>query len=79
MPLQDTLCQGIVVGARNVPSPIHLVESSKKLSLPIAIYHCQIKIISRGKGKSAVAAAAYRAAENITNDYDGREQGGRGY
>jgi len=24
---------------------------------PIAIYHCSIKIISRGKGKSAVAAA----------------------
>ena len=38
---------------------------------PIAIYHCSIKIISRGKGKSAVAAAAYRAAETITNAYDG--------
>ena len=24
----------------------------------MAIYHCSIKIISRGKGKSAVAAAA---------------------
>jgi len=39
--------------------------------LPIAIYHCSIKIISRGKGRSAVAAAAYRAAEKITNQYDG--------
>ena len=37
----------------------------------IAIYHCSIKIISRGKGKSAVAAAAYRAGEKITNDFDG--------
>ena len=37
----------------------------------MAIYHCSIKIISRGKGKSAVAAAAYRAAETITNEYDG--------
>lgn len=37
----------------------------------MAIYHCSIKIISRGKGKSAVAAAAYRAGEKITNDYDG--------
>jgi hypothetical protein len=37
----------------------------------LAIYHCSIKIISRGRGKSAVAAAAYRAAETITNDYDG--------
>ena len=37
----------------------------------MAIYHCSIKIISRGKGKSAVAAAAYRAGETITNKYDG--------
>ena len=37
----------------------------------IAIYHLSIKIISRGKGKSAVAAAAYRAGEKIANDYDG--------
>jgi len=37
----------------------------------MAIYHCSIKIISRGKGKSAVAAAAYRAGEKITNGYDG--------
>ena len=37
----------------------------------MAIYHCSIKIISRGKGRSAVAAAAYRAGEKITNDYDG--------
>ncbi len=37
----------------------------------MAIYHCSIKIISRGKGKSAVAAAAYRSGEKITNDYDG--------
>ena len=37
----------------------------------IAIYHCSIKIISRGKGKSAVAAAAYRAGEKITNEFDG--------
>ncbi len=37
----------------------------------MAIYHCSIKIISRGKGKSAVAAAAYRSGEIITNEYDG--------
>lgn len=37
----------------------------------MAIYHCSIKIISRGKGKSAVAAASYRSGEKITNDYDG--------
>lgn len=39
--------------------------------MTIAIYHCSIKIISRGKGKSAVAAAAYRSGEKLTNDYDG--------
>ena len=38
----------------------------------IAIYHCSIKIISRGKGQSAVAAAAYRAGEKIANEYDGQ-------
>jgi hypothetical protein len=37
----------------------------------MAIYHCRISIISRGKGRSAVASAAYRAAETITNEYDG--------
>jgi len=38
----------------------------------VAIFHMSIKIISRGKGKSAVAAAAYRAGENIYCEYDGR-------
>ena len=39
--------------------------------IPIAIYHCNISIISRGKGKSAVAAAAYRSGEKLTNEWDG--------
>ena len=38
----------------------------------MAIYHCSIKIISRGKGQSAIAAAAYRAGEKIISEYDGR-------
>jgi hypothetical protein len=38
----------------------------------VAIYHLSIKIISRGKGKPAIAAAAYRAAEKIISEYDGR-------
>ena len=38
----------------------------------IAIFHLSIKIISRANAKSAVAAAAYRAAEKFTNDYDGQ-------
>ena len=39
--------------------------------IPIAIYHCNIGIVSRGEGKSAVAAAAYRSGEKITNEWDG--------
>jgi len=38
----------------------------------IAIYHLSIKIISRGKSHSAVAKAAYRAAECIKSEYDGK-------
>ena len=37
----------------------------------MAIYHLSIKIISRGKGKSAVAAASYRSGEKMKNEYDG--------
>lgn len=35
----------------------------------MAIYHLSVKIVSRAKGQSAVAAAAYRAGENL---YDQR-------
>ena len=35
------------------------------------MYHLSIKIITRGTGKSAVAAAAYRAGEAIKNERDG--------
>lgn len=37
----------------------------------MAIYHCNCKIISRGQGRSAVGAAAYRSGEKIENEYDG--------
>jgi len=37
----------------------------------LAIYHLSIKIITRGKGKSAVAAAAYRSGTTMKNEYDG--------
>ena len=39
--------------------------------IPIAIYHWNIGIVSRGKGRSAVAAAAYRSGEKLTNEWDG--------
>lgn len=37
----------------------------------MAIYHLSVKIVGRSSGRSAVAAAAYRAGECITNDWDG--------
>ncbi len=37
----------------------------------MAIYHCSYKPISRASGRSAVASAAYRAAERLTNERDG--------
>lgn len=37
----------------------------------MAIYHLEAKVISRGSGRSAVAAAAYMSCSAITNDYDG--------
>ena len=40
--------------------------------LPIAIYHCTIKIIKRSEGRSAVAAAAYRSGQKLTNEWDGQ-------
>lgn len=39
----------------------------------MAIYHCSVQIIGRNAGRSAVAAAAYRAGEDIINEYDGIE------
>lgn len=37
----------------------------------MAIYHCTIKIVKRSQGKSAVAAAAYRSGEKLTNEWNG--------
>jgi hypothetical protein len=40
----------------------------------MAIYHFSVKAISRGEGRSAVAAAAYRAGEKLQDDKYGKEQ-----
>ena len=37
----------------------------------MAIYHLEAKMVSRGAGRSAVAAAAYMSCSQIYNDYDG--------
>ncbi len=35
------------------------------------IYHCSIKLISRSGGRSAIASAAYRSGEKLTNEETG--------
>lgn len=37
----------------------------------IAIYHMSAKVVSRGAGRSAVAASAYLSCSRMYNDYDG--------
>lgn len=37
----------------------------------MAIYHLEAKVISRGTGRSAVAASAYMSCSEMLNDYDG--------
>ena len=37
----------------------------------MAIYHLEAKVISRGTGRSAVAAAAYMSCSRMYNNYDG--------
>ena len=37
----------------------------------MAIYHLEAKIVSRGAGRSAVAAAAYLSCSRMLNEYDG--------
>ena len=37
----------------------------------MAIYHLEAKAVSRGSGRSAVAAAAYMSCSEIHNEYDG--------
>ena len=39
----------------------------------MAIFHLSVKVIGRNQGRSAVAAAAYRSAEKIVNEWDGIE------
>lgn len=52
------------------------LDHRKTGALPVAIYRCEVKNISRGQGRSCVAAAAYRSAselqderQQLTHDY----------
>ena len=40
----------------------------------MAIYHMQAKVVSRGSGRSAVAASAYMSCSRMYNDYDRSEE-----
>ena len=53
-----------------VPENGCLLRDGKEQSA-MAIYHLEAKVISRGVGRSAVAAAAYMSCSRIFNDYDG--------
>jgi hypothetical protein len=48
-----------------------LREKTKETFFPVAIYHLSVKTISRSQGRSATAAAAYRAADSITDERTG--------
>jgi len=52
-------------------SPLDFPFSFRKECAALAIYHCSVKIGSRGKGQSAVAAAAYRSGEKLTDKETG--------
>ena len=66
--LSGALRSPSAIGAAAPKPPPHSVEGR---SIFIAIFHCPIKIIQRSKGRSAVAAAAYRSGEKLTNEWDG--------
>ena len=53
------------------PTPKTTKEKRKELIRVADSFHFSISIISRGKGKSAVASAAYISCEKLTNDWDG--------
>ena len=55
-----------------IPSHAARLSPPERRRQPIAIYHCTIKIIKRSEGRSAVAAAAYRSGQKLTNEWDGQ-------
>src|SRR3546814_7853307 len=48
-------------------------SSDLSIAAVMAIYHFSAKVISRANGSSAVASAAYRAAERLHDDRLGRD------
>lgn len=56
--------------------PVHFLfykretEKRKRGERTMAIYHLEAKVVSRGAGRSAVAASAYLSCSRLYNDYD---------
>ena len=50
---------------------LHKKKQKRKDVTAMAIYHLEAKVVSRGTGRSAVAASAYLSCSKIINDYDG--------
>ena len=65
------VCHRLQNTRKRLPIPCDLIYPIRKEGRVIAICHIPIKIIQRSKGKSAVAAAAYRSGTKLTNEWDG--------
>ena len=65
------VCHRLQNTRKRLPIPCDLIYPIRKEVRVIAICHIPIKIIQRSKGKSAVAAAAYRSGTKLTNEWDG--------
>lgn len=68
---QTTLSRGGARGPFFRLRPL-LMRAAEKRAGRMASFHCQVKAISRSDGRSATAAAAYRAGERIACDREGR-------
>ena len=69
-PLRATRRSYIFCGKYAFPCGVVMPTVMERF-LRMAIYHCSIKIIKRSQGRSAVAAAAYRSGQKLTNEWDG--------
>ena len=56
---------------RSAEGFIRCCRQHRKEVPDMAIYHMQAKVVSRGSGRSAVAASAYMSCSRMYNDYDG--------
>lgn len=62
----------LLVGVKNCVAVLKIrfahVERKERRILIMAIYHFNCKVISRGKGQSAIASAAYRSGEKLYSE-----------